>query len=248
MRESRPNAVEPTTDINWVIVLVQPARGGNIGAAARAMNTMGFNDLRIVDSTGTAPVDGAEARAFAHGSTQILDRSLRYVSLSQAVEDCDTVIGTTGRRRGKRKDLYTPEELIDIVRDGPEVDRIALVFGPEESGLSNDELDLCDIVSAVPMRSSYPSLNLGQAVMVYTYALAPLLFYTGRPIRKEAESDTIHALHKKARALLPLIGFDPGRAITNRIIERITVASAEDARLIHSVLNAIEVHLHQRDR
>lgn len=235
--------IEPRDDVTWAIVLVEPARGGNIGAAARAMNTMGFSDLRIVDPHGTAPVDSDEARAFAHGSTHVLDQTVRFATLADAVEDCGTVIGTTGRRRGKRNELYTPEELIEIVRNGPATERIAVVFGPEERGLSNEELDHCDITSAIPMRSSYPSLNLGQAVMVYTYALSPLVFGTGRPIREEPEGGTIHALHEKTKRLLPVLGFDPGRAITKRILERVTTASSDDARLIHSVLNAIEIHL-----
>jgi tRNA/rRNA methyltransferase len=248
MTSSRIRHIEPRHDTTWAIVLVEPARGGNIGAAARAMNTMGFSDLRVIDPHGTAPVDSDEARGFAHASTHILEQSTRFVSLSEAVEDCGTVIGTTGRRRGKRNELYTPEELIDIVRNGPMTERIAIVFGPEERGLSNDELDHCDITSAIPMRSSYPSLNLGQAVMVYTYALSPLLFGTGRPIREAPDAGTIHALHDKTERLLPELGFDPGRAITKRILERVTVASADDAKLIHSVLNAIEIHIAKRDR
>ncbi|MFW6229210.1 MAG: tRNA/rRNA methyltransferase [Alkalispirochaeta sp.] len=227
----------------WSIVLVEPARGGNIGAAARAMKTMGFTDLRIVDPEGTAPVTDEEAIAFAHGSTEILAAAQRFPSLDEALADCGTAIATTGRRRGKRDDLYTPEELVRVISEGPPVERIALVFGPEDRGLSNEELDQCDIVTAVPMRSPYPSLNLGQAVMVYTYALSPLLFETKRRIEHVPPEGSVRAMREKAREILPRLGFDPGRAIVTRILERITAASAGDVRLIHSVLNAIELHL-----
>jgi len=227
----------------WSVVLVEPARGGNIGAAARAMKTMGFSDLRIVDPEGTAPVTTAEATAFAHGSTEILAAARRFSSLSEAVNDCGTVIATTARRRGKRDELFTPEELIRVVSEGPPVEQIAIVFGPEERGLSNDELDQCDITTAIPMRAPYPSLNLGQAVMVYTYALSPLLFETRRRIDHVPPEGSVRAMREKARDLLPRLGFDPGRAIVTRILERITAANAGDVRLIHSVLNAIELHL-----
>jgi tRNA/rRNA methyltransferase len=225
----------------WSVVLVEPARGGNIGAAARAMKTMGFRDLRIVDPCGLVPPkDDAEARAFAHGSTDILEEATRWPSLAAAVSGYDVVVGTTGRRRGKRTELYTPEEVKSLLVEGPKARRIALVFGPEERGLSNEELDLCDITSAVPMRSAYPSLNLGQAVMVYTYALSPLVFSTERRNSSSPTEGSIRAIHEKAERLLPRLGFDPGRAIFTRILERVSSASETDARLIHSVLNALE--------
>ncbi len=225
----------------WSIVLVEPARGGNIGAAARAMKTMGFRDLRIVDPHGKVPAnDDSEAGAFAHGSTEILQNASRWSTLAEAISGYDVVVGTTGRRRGKRTELYTPDELRFRLQQGPDARRIALVFGPEERGLSNEELDLCDINSTVPMRAAYPSLNLGQAVMVYTYTLSSLAFKTERRRNAVPTEGSIRAIHEKARIILPLLGFDPGRAIFTRILERVTSASETDAHLIHSVLNALE--------
>jgi tRNA/rRNA methyltransferase len=207
------------------------------------MKTMGFTDLRIVDPSGNAPVTDAEATAFAHGSTEILSGARRFQSLDNAVADCGTVIATTGRRRGKREELYTPDELIRVVSAGPPVERIAVVFGPEERGLSNDELDRCDLTTAIPMRAPYPSLNLGQAVMVYTYALSPLLFETKRRTVHVPPEGSVRAMREKARDILPRLGFDSGRALFTRILERIAAASDGDVRLIHSVLNGIELHL-----
>ncbi len=225
---------------DWSIVLIQPARGGNIGAAARAMKTMGFTDLRVVDPSGTAPLDDPEAAAFAHGSTEILAAATRWDSLADALADCDTVVGTTGRRRGNRSELYTPEDLIPLLTDGPAARRVAVVFGPEERGLSNDELDQCDIVSAIPMRAAYPSLNLGQAVMVYTYALSPLLFATRKKEEGLPADGSVRSIREKTKRVLPHLGFDPGRAITTRILERVVLVSETDTKLIHSLLNALE--------
>ena len=224
----------------WFIVLVEPARGGNIGASARAMKTMGFRNLRTV---GRSPIDGDEARAFAHGATEILAHANEYPSLEEAVCDCDLVVGTTARRRGKRSEYLTPDQLKEFLSTAPRGNRIAIVFGPEERGLSNDELRVCDVVSTVPMRSSYPSLNLSQAVMVYTYALSPFLLPARSAKTRHVDRASVHALQHKMRRLLPYIGFDPGRSLFNRILERAATANETDANLIHSVLNAIEIHV-----
>lgn len=223
------------------IVLVEPARPGNVGAAARAMKTMGFRDLRIV---GAPAVNRArEAYAFAHGSTDILEEARHFSSLTSSVADTDLAIATTGRRRGKRSDYYTPDQLRSMLEDGERGASIALVFGREESGLSNDELAQCQLVSLVPMRGAYPSLNLGQAVMVYTYALAPLQLTTTLPQTHTADSASVHALVDKAQTILPQLGFDPGRAVYHRILERIGAAGQTDVNLMHSLLTAVEIHI-----
>lgn len=223
------------------IVLVEPARPGNVGAAARAMKTMGFRDLRIV---GAPAINRApEARAFAHGSTDILEEARHFSSLTSSLADTDLAIATTGRRRGKRSDYYTPDQLRSMIEDGQRGAAIALVFGREESGLSNDELAQCQLVSLVPMRGAYPSLNLGQAVMVYTYALAPLQLTTTPPQTHAADPASVHALVDKAQTILPQLGFDPGRAVYHRMLERIGAAGQTDVNLMHSLLTAVEIHI-----
>ncbi|MFW5826653.1 MAG: tRNA/rRNA methyltransferase, partial [Alkalispirochaeta sp.] len=211
------------------IVLVEPARPGNVGAAARAMKTMGFQDLRIVNAPGI--LEEPDARAFAHGSTDILNGAHDFPSLTAALADTDMAVATTGRRRGKRSDYYTPEQVRGMIEDEGRGSRIALVFGREESGLSNDELSQCQIVSLVPMRAPYPSMNLGQAVMVYTYALSSLHITAIPPQPRSADPASVHALVDKAREVLPQLGFDPGRAVYQRMIERIGAAGQIDVNL-----------------
>jgi tRNA/rRNA methyltransferase len=223
------------------IVLVEPARPGNVGAAARAMKTMGFSDLRIVGSEGIHR--DATARAFAHASTEILDAARTYGTLPEAIADVDIAVATTGRRRGKRRDYSTPEELRERFSAGAHGESAALVFGREESGLSNEELALCQLVSLVPMRVTYPSLNLGQAVMVYTYALSPLFVPTAPVQYHPAREASVQALARKAETLLPALGFDPGRAVYRRMMERLGAANQTDVNLLHSLLKAIELHL-----
>jgi len=226
-------------------VLHRPARGGNVGAAARALTTMGFRDLRI---TAAAQYDPEEARAWAHGSTEVLDAARHFASLPTALEDSDLIVGTSARRRGDRREYLTPVELRDhlahILDDGG-ASRICLVFGPEDHGLTNEDLDLCQLLSEIPMRRSYPSLNLAQAVMVYAYELAPLSFRVDKPRTRNPRAESVRTLHEKVEALLPKLGFVPGRAVTRRIVERVGRAGALDVNLIHSVVNAVEKHLYR---
>lgn len=228
--------------LDIAIILVDPARPGNIGAAARAMKTMGFLDLRIVASAPERAKlhESDEARAFAHGSGEILDAVTCFQSLENALRDRDLVIGTTARRRGKRDDYYTPPQIREMLHGGERGERIALVFGREESGLSNEELDQCHITTAIPMRSSYPSLNLAQAVMVYCYELAPLRFEIALPEQKETEEATMRVLHDRTADTLLKLGFDPGRALYRRILERVGAVRRGDAHLILSVIKALD--------
>lgn len=230
-----------TDSMHVCIVLQQPARPGNVGAAARAMKTMGFDELRIVNAAGIT--EESEARAFAHASTDILDNAHHFSSLAGALESVDLAVATTGRHRGQRRDYYTPDDLRTMLADGQRGDRIAVVFGPEESGLSNADLALCQMVSVVPMRRAYPSLNLGQAVMVYTYALSPLLLSARQAHHAPARSDSVRALSERARMILPRLGFDPGRARFQRMMERLGAASQTDVNLLHSLLQAVEARL-----
>lgn len=226
-------------------VLHRPARGGNVGATARALTTMGFSDLRIV---GGSEFDPGEARAWAHGSHEVLENVSFFGDLDGAIGDADLVVGTTARRRGDRNDYPAPHELVGMLADrsgarSPGAYRAAILFGPEEHGLTNDELDRCQIVSAIPMRSSYPSLNLAQAVMVYAYELSPLAFTVHERTEHPVDLQSVRVLHRRVRALLPRLGFQPGIAVTERILERVGLAREIDVKLLHSVVNAIELAL-----
>lgn len=153
-------------------ILVEPARPANVGAAARALKTMGFNSLRIVNSPAG---DDPEAGWVAHGADDVLGRARRFATLAASIADCDLVIGTTARGRGTKRHYHPPEALSAIISAQQGVSQdIALVFGREDSGLSNAELACCDLLSYVPLAVSYPSLNLAQAVMIYSYALSGL--------------------------------------------------------------------------
>jgi tRNA/rRNA methyltransferase len=231
--------------LDVAIVLVEPARGGNIGAAARAMKTMGFVDLRLV-RPGVSR-DDDQARALAHGAGEILQTASCFDSLREAVEDRDLVAGTTARRRGKRADYYPPARLREMLQGGARGERIGLVFGREESGLSNEELELCHLTTAIPMRSAYPSLNLAQAVMVYCYELAPLRFTVHHPRGETPGLPEMQTVYRKAEKALLRLGFDPGRALYRRVLERLGALNRTDAHLVLSVINALDRSVSEDD-
>lgn len=149
-------------------ILVEPARGENVGAAARAMKTMGFDHLRLVKAGVTK-----EARWVAHESGDILERAELFDSLGEALADVDFSVATTARRRLQR-DLYlSPQECADAIHaKSASVAHATLVFGRESSGLTGEELALCDAASCIPLKVEQPSLNLGQAVMLYAWELS----------------------------------------------------------------------------
>ena len=160
--------------INFHFILVEPALPENIGAAARAMKTMGFHSLRLVN-----PADHLceRARWVAHGSNDILDRAALFSDFDSAIADIDLLVGTTVRRRGFKRNYYPVSELISVIKNKTDfIKSVGLVFGPEKSGLTNEQLKRCDVVSTIPMKNPFPSLNLAQAVMVYAFGLSDLNF------------------------------------------------------------------------
>jgi len=227
-----------TGPFDITFILVEPAVPENVGAAARAMKTMGIWQLRLVK-----PCDflGTKARMLAHGSNDILEKALVFETLRQAVEGVDFVIGTTARKRTKRIDYYPVEQLPDIILSkGNSIRSVAVVFGREETGLTNSEIALCDLLSTISMAATYPSLNLGQAVMLYAYTFSVL---TGRKApRKPAKKNlsSWNVLKAKIEILLPQLSITPDDLIFTRIMERFALLGDTDVNLLHSIMAGLE--------
>lgn len=152
-------------------ILVEPGEAGNIGAAARAMNTMGYTDLRLVRPK--ADHLSGLAKAMAHGSAHILDTAPVYEQLSEALADIDLACGTTARHRIEKLHYVSVHDLpATLQAKGETLRKVAVVFGSERSGLSNQDIAQCDIITNIPQVSLQPSLNLSQAVMIYSFVLA----------------------------------------------------------------------------
>lgn len=159
--------------MNFYFILIETATSGNIGACARALKTMGFRFLRLVNPQ-CNPLN-RNALWMAHGATDILEQVEIYASLDDAIKDLDFVISTTARKRTISKTYYSPEKVIELIKGKRDFfSNIGVIFGRESSGLTNDEILKSDIVTSITMSTSFPALNLSQAVMLYAY-----LFYTG---------------------------------------------------------------------
>lgn len=222
------------------IVLVAPARAENVGAAARAMKTMGFTSLRIVDSE--AHLQPA-ARWVAHGAGEILDAVQTFSTLEQALADVDFTIATTARSRARFHYYCTPQQLTEqLVERQQWVHQVALVFGREDSGLTNEELELADLLTGVPMVADYPSLNLGQAVMVYCYQLAQLMAVSA-PQEPLADAGQLQALRQRADRLLQTLDVADDQKLRDWLHQRLGVLQQRDTVMLHRLLHDIEKKL-----
>ncbi|ADF60376.1 TPA: tRNA/rRNA methyltransferase [Enterobacter cloacae] len=222
------------------IVLVAPARAENIGAAARAMKTMGFTDLRIVDSV--AHLEPA-ARWVAHGSGDILDNITTYDTLADALHDISFTVATTARSRAKFHYYATPAELVPMLSEKSQwLEKAALVFGREDSGLTNDELALADVLTGAPMVADYPSLNLGQAVMVYCYQLASLI-QIPQPPAVGTDENQLAALRTRVDNLLMQLGVADDQKMADWLQQRLGRLEQRDTAMLHRLLHDIEKKL-----
>jgi tRNA/rRNA methyltransferase len=150
---------------NVRIILVEPAGALNVGSVARVMKNMGLHHLVLVNPH-CDPV-GAEARQMAVHAADILEAAQRVDALPLALEGCYRAIATTARPRSLSTPLEHPRQALPWLLETPS----ALIFGPEDRGLNNEELNYAQRFMAIPSNSVYPSLNLAQAVAICCYEL-----------------------------------------------------------------------------
>jgi tRNA/rRNA methyltransferase len=157
--------------VNCRVVLVRTQIAANLGATARVMRNMGLSDLVLVDPVAD-PADRNARQLATHGE-EILDRCRVVQELGEAVADCALVAGTSARTGGlfRRQSVGTPEEIMPRLAETMAAAPVALVFGPEPTGLENTEVTRCHFLIHIPTDSSYPALNLAQAVAISLYEL-----------------------------------------------------------------------------
>ena len=148
------------------VILVEPSHPGNIGAVARAMKTMGLSNLSLVRPK-KFPHPDAIARASR--ADDILQNAQIYETLALAIVQCHWIVGITARTRKISTLQFTPRELIQEHVTKHFQSHVAWVFGREQHGLSNEELDLCHAICTIPANEKYSSLNLAAAVQVIAY-------------------------------------------------------------------------------
>ena len=212
-------------------ILVEPTVPENVGASARAIKTMGFKSLRLVNPCSYL---NDKAQMLAHGSVNILKKATVFSHLKDALQDMDFIIGTTSKRRLAKNEYYTCREIYELLKKKPgTINNTAIVFGRESKGLSNSEVKLCDIVSSVPMNTKYPSLNLAQTVMIYAYSLSPLALEEMKPVKKTVDQSQMLVLKMNVSRLMKIIGIKPN--VFGRIMERLGALGDGDIHLLHSL-------------
>ena len=245
---------EPTAIRERVrIVLVGTTHPGNIGASARAMKAMGLQHLHLVQPLS---FPSAEASARAVGADDLLTRAVVHRTLSTALAGCDLIYGTSARGRRIDWPTLTPRTAAAEIAAAAPGARIALVFGTERTGLSNEELDLCQRSICIPTVADFHSLNLAQAVQICAYELC-LLEFTGtpRPRRRRASERAATAAELeqlKAHWLLVMEAVeyhDPARPkLLDRRLRRLLSRAAlvdSEVQILRGFLAAIEARLQQ---
>jgi len=219
-------------------ILVEPKVPENIGAAARAVKTMGYKRLVLINPCEyrTGP-----AQWLAHGSSDILGKAEVYGSLKEALTGTDITIGTTARYRSIKGEYTSLEDLRALLeRESGNYKKVALVFGREESGLSNQEISLCDITSTIQLAAPYPSLNLSQAVMLYAYMLSGIKSPDiDMDAVREPDLQSLKLLKNKIESLLSETPVSENKALKGKIMERLALADGKDIKLFHSIANAL---------
>jgi tRNA/rRNA methyltransferase len=153
-------------------VLIETSHPGNVGSAARALKTMGFGDLRLVNPKLASIASTPEAIALASGAADVLSSSQESDSLESALGGCGLVLGLTSRDREFGPPALNWQQARDLIGQAVKSQRpVALVFGPERTGLDNAHLSLCTHRVWLDANPTYPSLNLAQAIMVCAFSL-----------------------------------------------------------------------------
>ena len=153
---------------NLRIVLVRPLYGGNVGSVCRAMRNMGLSDLAVV---GPCDLDEEEGRKMACSAGDLFEGRRMFDSLADAVADCGLVVGTTARLGLYRQHALPPREQAEPILSAATNARVAIIFGPEDNGLSNEDLAICSRLIRIPTAIEYSSLNLSQAVLLCCYEM-----------------------------------------------------------------------------
>lgn len=232
---------------NISFVLIDTIEPGNIGASARALKNLGFSRLELVRPRKSP---SGEAAWFAHGAEDILKRTVHHAELDQALRDKAVVIGTT-RRTGKyRGPIHPIRNVTEKIRNLANVNRIAILFGKEDRGLTNDEASTCSFLIHIPADPGNPSFNLAQALLIVAYELASSS-YRPEPFHRVISNEELNTLFNRLRLHLRLAGYEPKGIRDNEetIMKKLKqlLGRAElshyEAKLLHGIISQLESKL-----
>lgn len=227
------------------VVLSRPSHPGNIGASARAMKTMGFTELALVQPRYFPDPD---ATAMAASAADVLERATVHETLEAALADCTLAVGFSARGRDRSHPPMALRDAAAAIHQAATTGRVALVFGNETSGLSNEELLRCQRLVSIPANPEYSSLNLAAAVQIACYELATAAGAHPLPAAGAgvaATGDDTRGLFEHLEAAVSESGFvdpeKPGRFMERmrRLFAR-TGLEREEVKLLHGILQAFE--------
>jgi len=228
------------------IVLVGTTHPGNIGAVARAMKNMGQSDLALVNPR---HFPHEEATARASGATDILDDASVVSTLAEALTDCVYVAGASARSRTINWPSMGPRDCAERMINERQHGKVAAVFGPEKSGLNNEDLDLCHTLLTIPTDPGFSSLNLAMAVQILTYELraASLLdegpvFETEAPPASGEEMEHFYAHLERVLQDIAFLDPDNPRHLMRRL-RRLFIRTRPDkneVNILRGILTAVD--------
>ncbi|QNS14363.1 tRNA (cytosine(32)/uridine(32)-2'-O)-methyltransferase TrmJ [Mannheimia bovis] len=230
---------------NIHIILVETSLPANIGSAARAMKTMGLSQLRLVSPK--LPID-EQAEALAAGAKDVLDNTQIYATFDEAIADCQLVIGTSARLRHLQNSLIEPRDCGELVINRANLGKVAIVFGRERVGLTNEELLKCHYHLNFPTNPNYGSLNLAMAVQLASYEIRMAYLQKTvekRPLTEAKEYPTAEALEHffaHTERLYKELGFIRNDSVMlklRRLYQRAELETNE-LNLLRGMLTAVE--------
>ncbi len=236
------------------IILVETSHPGNIGATARAMKTMGLSQLVLVSPE---KFPDAEATFRAAGADDLLSNAIVVPKLSDAFVNCEWVIGASVRPRKLSRTIYDPKMCAQKIRDEL-TGNVAIVFGRERCGLTNEELSLCHDQLFIPTDPDFSSLNVASAVQVICYELRMSMLSAGNTVPQKnspedrlADADEVAGFYEHLRkTLLDLQFLNPKQP--KRLMERLhllfnrTHLTITELNILRGILRSIEIMLGTR--
>ncbi|GAB1669175.1 tRNA (cytosine(32)/uridine(32)-2'-O)-methyltransferase TrmJ [Mannheimia haemolytica] len=227
------------------IILVETSLPANIGSAARAMKTMGLTHLRLVAPK--QPLD-EQAEALAAGAKDVLDNAQCYATFDEAIADCQLVIGTSARLRYLQNTLIEPRDCGELVVNRANLGKVAIVFGRERVGLTNEELLKCQYHLNFPTNPDYGSLNLAMAVQLASYEIRMAYLQNSgkkQPLAADKDYPTAQALEHffaHTERLYTELGFIRNDSVMlklRRLYQRAELETNE-LNLLRGMLTAVE--------
>ena len=236
---------------NISIVLYKPKYAGNIGAIARAAKNMGITNIIVA---GSNDYDSEEMRQRStHLAADVLDKIQYVESAPEALGNFSYIVGTTARMGKGRGPFITPRVAAQDIADLSQKNKVALLFGPEDTGLANDQLRLCHSVVTIPTSREFTSLNLSHAVMILCYEIfvASLPAAVAETTAKLALSSELEGMYGQIKMLLADIGFlnpenpDYWMMHLRRFFTRAEILSRE-VKIVRGICRQLQWYAHHK--